>query len=99
MSIKLIASDIDGTLLLNHGKEIPGEIFDEVRRLKEKGILFCPASGRQYNSLKNLFAQAALLCSHSDQLFIEKRDVQLFRKTLADLMAAAAVLTGNSNDR
>jgi len=62
MSVKLIASDIDGTLLLNHAKEIPEEIFREVRRLKEKGILFCPASGRQYNSLKNLFAPIAEDC-------------------------------------
>ena len=62
MSVKLIASDIDGTLLLNHAKEVPEEIFREVRRLKEKGILFCPASGRQYNSLKNLFAPIAEDC-------------------------------------
>ncbi len=62
MSIKLIASDIDGTLLLNHAKEIPEEVFSQIRRLKEKGILFCPASGRQYHSLSHLFAPIAEDC-------------------------------------
>ena len=57
--IRLIASDIDGTLL--HGEEtaISPVIFREIRRLREKGILFCPASGRQYSSLRRLFAPVA----------------------------------------
>ena len=57
--IRLIASDIDGTLLQNGATEIPEEIFQEIRRLAERGILFCPASGRQYSSLRRLFAPAA----------------------------------------
>lgn len=57
--IRLIASDIDGTLLPYGETEIPGEIFDEIHRLWGKGILFCPASGRQYTSLRRLFAPVA----------------------------------------
>ena len=45
--IRLIASDIDGTLLHNGAAEIDPVIFEEIHRLKQKGILFCPASGRQ----------------------------------------------------
>lgn len=53
--IKLIATDMDGTFLTDN-KEISPE-FDKIfNKLKEKGILFCVASGRQYNSLKRLFA-------------------------------------------
>ena len=36
----------------------PG-IFDEIRRLAGLGIAFCPTSGRQYTSLRKLFAPVA----------------------------------------
>ena len=56
---KLIASDIDGTLLRNGETRLPEVIFPLIRRLRETGILFCPASGRQYHSLRSLFAPVA----------------------------------------
>ena len=46
--IKLIASDLDGTLLLNKAQSLPEEIFPLIRQLKELGIMFVAASGRQY---------------------------------------------------
>ena len=54
--IKMVCSDLDGTLLQYGKKLIEGEIFDEIRALHDRGILFCPASGRQYTSLRKLFA-------------------------------------------
>jgi len=56
MSIKLIASDIDGTLLLNGATEISEKTFNLIRQLTDKGILFVVASGRQYKNLRQLFA-------------------------------------------
>ena len=53
--IRLIASDIDGTLLHGDQTEISPVIFQEIHRLRQAGILFCPASGRQYSSLRRLF--------------------------------------------
>lgn len=53
--IRLIASDLDGTLLLPGGV-LPEETFPLIEKLHEKGILFCVASGRQYESLLRLFA-------------------------------------------
>ena len=44
---KMICSDIDGTLLQYGRKKLEGEIFDQIRALHDRGILFCPASGRQ----------------------------------------------------
>ena len=38
--IKLIASDLDGTLLLNKAQSLPEEIFPLIRQLKELGIMF-----------------------------------------------------------
>lgn len=57
--IRLVASDIDGTLLPYGDRDIPEEVFAQIRRLEGKGILFCPASGRQYTSMRRLFAPVA----------------------------------------
>ena len=46
--IKLIASDLDGTLLQNGAQELTPRAIDLVRKLTEKGIYFVAASGRQY---------------------------------------------------
>jgi len=56
--IKFIATDLDGTLLDENG-ELPEEIFGIIEQLNDKGILFAPASGRQYANLKRLFAPVA----------------------------------------
>ena len=54
--IKLIASDLDGTLLLNGAQSCDPELFPLIEQLAEKGIFFVAASGRQYQSLQRLFA-------------------------------------------
>ena len=49
------------------------KLFDLIRRLKDSGVLFCPASGRQYHSLRRLFAQAedeiCFLCENGTVVF------------------------------
>ena len=57
--IRLIASDIDGTLLRDGATQISPVLFDQIRRLRAQGVFFCPASGRQYTSLRRLFAPVA----------------------------------------
>ena len=59
MAIKLIVSDIDGTLIPYGAHGLPEGLFPMIRALREAGILFCPASGRQYHSLRTLFAPVA----------------------------------------
>ena len=54
--IKMVASDLDGTLLVNGSQSIPEEIFPLIKKLKDMGILFVAASGRQYANMRNLFA-------------------------------------------
>ena len=52
--IKLIATDMDGTLL-NSKHELSDSFIPVFRKLKEQGIIFVAASGRQYyNLLKTL---------------------------------------------
>jgi len=53
--IKLIASDIDGTLLTEGTNQIHPDMFTVIKDLKEKGILFAAASGRHYSSMYQLF--------------------------------------------
>lgn len=73
--IKLIASDLDGTLLQNGSCSLRPEVFDLILQLKERGIRFTAASGRQMHSLKYLFepikndisyiAENGSLCIHN----------------------------------
>ena len=53
--IKLIISDMDGTLL-NSNHELPQDFMHVFETLQERGIYFCVASGRQYLSLLSFFA-------------------------------------------
>lgn len=57
--IKLVASDLDGTLLLNGAQNLPEKIFPLIRELKKLGILFVAASGRQYPNMRRLFDPVA----------------------------------------
>ena len=50
--VKLIASDLDGTLLQNGAHDVNPIVFDQIRTLKEHGIMFAAASGRQYLNLR-----------------------------------------------
>ena len=52
--IKLIVSDMDGTLLDGEGC-LNDEFFSLFKELRERNIKFAAASGRQYYQLYNLF--------------------------------------------
>lgn len=92
--IRLVASDIDGTLLPYGEKEISGEIFDLIRRLERKGILFCPASGRQYTSVRKLFTPVAdhipYLCENGAVVFGPGSPGPVLGKTPMDRVQAEA---------
>ena len=47
--IKLIMSDMDGTLLDENG-QLPQGFDDIIRQLQERNVLFAPCSGRQYSA-------------------------------------------------
>ena len=51
--IKLVASDLDGTLLFKGAQSLPEEIFPLIRQLKKMGILFVAAK----NLLDTYFAE------------------------------------------
>lgn len=53
--IKLIATDVDGTLVQESSTNLNPEFYDVIRKLKDKGIIFVVASGRQSISLMKTF--------------------------------------------
>ena len=57
--IKLVASDIDGTLITEGTHEFPKELGEVIDRLKQQGVIFVAASGRQYKSMYRLFQEKA----------------------------------------
>lgn len=57
--VKLIACDIDGTLLSGYGSEVAPAVFEQIRRLTGLGVYFCPTSGRQLTSQRRVFAPVA----------------------------------------
>ncbi len=48
--VKMVVTDMDGTLL-NSNHQVSDRFFELFEGLKQKGILFVAASGRQYNSI------------------------------------------------
>ena len=54
--IKLIATDIDGTLLKDGTLMIDPEYMTVIEKLTSKGIIFVACSGRQFISERKLFA-------------------------------------------
>ena len=52
--IKLIASDMDGTLL-NSNKQLSPSLYGVLKKLNDKGIVFVAISGREIFSLKEIF--------------------------------------------
>ena len=56
--IRLIAVDMDGTLL-DDAHEVDPSLWPLLRELDRRGIAFCPASGRQYATLAETMGAAA----------------------------------------
>ena len=53
--VRLVVSDMDGTLLTEAG-EVPVTFWPVLDHMRVRGIVFVPASGRQYATLERLFA-------------------------------------------
>ena len=71
--IKLIVSDMDGTLV-NDEKKIDETIYDILPKLKEMGTRFVVASGRQYPSLCNDFKEHTkdvVICSENGAFIVD----------------------------
>jgi len=98
--IKLIASDMDGTLLDNKDR-LPEDFFETAKRLKEKNIIFSAASGRQYFNLLNKFSPIKddiLFIAENGSYIVYKNEEQysstLDKKTIQSLLNVARQIKG-----
>jgi Cof subfamily protein (haloacid dehalogenase superfamily) len=86
--IRLIACDLDGTLL-DDDSAIHDDFWPLIDTLHARGIVFCPASGRQYYSLLERFAPIA-----DELIFIAENGCYVVEKGIelsSDCLAAATV--------
>jgi Cof subfamily protein (haloacid dehalogenase superfamily) len=82
--IKLICSDIDGTLIEDGTCTLPEGFAQLIKDLKKKGIMFVAASGRPYSSMRNLFKEVKddiIFVCESGCLVIDKGEI-LMKKAI-----------------
>lgn len=86
MAVKLIASDMDGTLLDENG-QVPPETFDLILALREHGVRFVASSGRRYDRLCDFFSpvkdRTDFVASNGAQVFAD--GVQIDREVYSHL--------------
>lgn len=79
--IKLIATDIDGTLIQDSTPDLYPEIEEEIRRLTDQGVIFVCASGRQYASIcsvfKNVSDRIMYIAENGAHIRFQNRDLSL----------------------
>lgn len=84
--IKLIASDMDGTLLDENG-QVPPETFGLILALRERGVRFVASSGRRYDRLCDFFSPVKdrmdFVASNGAQVFAD--GVQIDREVYSHL--------------
>jgi len=96
--IKLIATDVDGTLVEDGTCRINPEYFTVIQQLRELGIQVAAASGRQADSLLSLFEpvrdkmffisnNGGVIGTSSRILFVANMDETLLQRLLEDCKA------------
>ncbi|MDD2960353.1 MAG: HAD family hydrolase [Lachnospiraceae bacterium] len=90
--IKIIFSDMDGTLLDENGR-LPAEFDEIIGELKKRGVIFAPTSGRQYFALMHqmgkykddflfLAENGAYSCYREKEIFSSPIDKTEYMKVL-----------------
>lgn len=106
--VKLVVSDMDGTLLNSKG-EISSLFFELFKKLQQLNIHFCAASGRQHNSIvskldaiKNyiyVIAENGGIAKKDDKTllsnFLDKEKIQQFIPVIRKIKGANMVLCGD----
>ena len=85
--IKLIASDMDGTLL-NSNKHLSPSIHGILNKLREKGIIFVAISGRDIFSLKEIFkdVEEDIVYASNNGNYITYKDEVIFENYIDNSM-------------
>ncbi|MFJ5779185.1 Cof-type HAD-IIB family hydrolase [Streptomyces sp. NPDC093094] len=92
--IRLIVTDMDGTLL-DDDKQPPRRLWAVLEQLRERGVLFSPASGRQYATLAREFSRAAdgMVFIAENGTYVVRDGVELSSDTLDPAVVAEVLET------
>ncbi|MEV7973688.1 HAD family hydrolase [Cellulomonas sp. NPDC089187] len=90
--IRLIATDMDGSLLDGDGR-IPTELWPLLDELDRRGIAFVPASGRQYANIREQFGERGkdLVCIGENGAYVGRGEQVLSTTALPEGIVPRAV--------
>lgn len=98
--IKLIATDMDGTLLTTE-KEFPPHLFNVIDRLHERNIKFAVASGRQYYTLLKDFEpvkdEVTFICENGALVFDKGENIFCDAMAYEDIAKCIEIIRGIEN--
>ncbi|MFD7707093.1 Cof-type HAD-IIB family hydrolase [Streptomyces sp. NPDC059786] len=94
VDVRLIVTDMDGTLLDGDGR-IPDGLWPVLDELRRRGVLFSPASGRQYATLERQFARArdGMVFIAENGTYVVRDGAELSADPLDPAVAARIVAT------
>ncbi|MGR6968498.1 Cof-type HAD-IIB family hydrolase [Streptomyces cynarae] len=94
VDIRLVVTDMDGTLLDGSGR-IPDGLWPLLAELRRRGVLFSPASGRQYATLARQFADAddGMVFVAENGTYVVRDGVELSSDPLDPAVAARVIAT------
>ncbi|WP_445282206.1 Cof-type HAD-IIB family hydrolase [Streptomyces sp. DSM 118148] len=92
--IRLVVTDMDGTLL-DDAKRVPDGLWPMLAELRRRGVLFSPASGRQYATLAREFADVAegMVFIAENGTYVVRDGVELSSDPLDPAVAAEVART------
>ena len=107
--IKLIVTDLDGTLVKDGSASMPRSLRDTIEELLDRGVLFTACTGRSLISAQRLFGDLKdriyfIACNGTqtgrgnELLFSEELDPELLKELILDIRTVSDVvpfLTGN----
>lgn len=98
--IRLVVCDMDGTLL-DAAKQIPDALWPLLDRMKERGIVFAPASGRQHATLARQFARLGedLVVIAENGSFVARGGAEISSSPLPDHALGDIVATVRAHAR
>lgn len=88
--IKLLLTDVDGTLVKEGGDKLNPQYYEVIEGLKEEGVTFGVASGRQYASIEHLFEPVKkdmlFLCNNGTYVTCNGKDTFIDRMDREDVL-------------
>lgn len=97
VDLRLVVADMDGTLLDGEGR-VPSRFETVMARMREHGVVFMPASGRQLANLRatlgSAIAESPVIAENGT--IVVQGDAEIHRETITRSDAVAAVRTARA---